>query len=159
MDGIRAKVLDVPAFEAKNTPIFAYASYRHLMIDLDGVTLGYAKRIAQYCAKEFQAGDCLVVQSSHGGYHLVYNNTIDWEEILWIMWTLVVKGIVRWKFYAWNKTRANITLRLSTKWYKVLKDGRHGTKMRPRPIAYLSHKSDRGDSNILEYCDQAGFEV
>jgi len=127
------------------------------MIDLDGVALGYAKRIAQYCAKEFQAGDCLVVQSSYGGYHLVYNNTIDWEEILWIMWTLAIKGIVRWKFYAWNKYRANITLRLSTKWYKVIKTGERGVKARPHPVAYLTHHSDRGDGNIVEYMEQAGF--
>lgn len=169
MDGVRTEILgeetsprieviECPFFEAEfGAPIFAYASFRHLMLDLDGVTLGYSKRIAQYCSREFRAGDCLVVQSDNGHYHLVFNNTIDWDEIVWIMWTLAIKGIVMWKFYVWNKIRANITLRLSTKWYKNLETGERGVKSRPYPVAYLNHPSDRCDSNITEYMEQAGF--
>ena len=99
--------------------VCGFTSQDILMVDLDNCSLWQAEQIAKMIMHEWQTvGDCLVIQSSENHYHLVYDSTLNWQQIYDITQTLGALGIVEKNFMWVRELRHDLTLRISPKMYR-----------------------------------------
>lgn len=60
--------------------ILGYTSDETVMLDLDGMRLKDVKYWARRTMKRFKLGGFLVLESSPGSYHIVFDLTVTWSE-------------------------------------------------------------------------------
>lgn len=115
-------------------PIVGYTTRRHLILDLDSVTLYKARSIARKIMWEWpKVGDCLLILSSEGthrlgvrytrmgrplviyardNYHLVFDNGIGYNLSCRICETLAHLGILNRDYVKIREFRGDMTLRV-----------------------------------------------
>ena len=113
-----------------------------VMLDFDNTTfrtVRYWSRRAMNC---YKLGGFLILKSSEGCYHVVFNRGVSWSEnmriIAWITLQAHNKDLQRWQLMQCIKQSS--TLRISPK----------GDKLSPR-IVYREGKQDDQIEDYLEY--------
>lgn len=137
-------------------PTIGYSTSHHLLLDLDLCDTYKATHLAVMIMKEHpKVGDCLTVLSSeyHNRYgqplqnwHLIFDNTLYWREIIYIVETLAYLGVLN-KDYLWiRRFRGDMTLRISPKKSEVRL---HPT---PEPQTYIYNNNvSNSDGGIYQY--------
>lgn len=123
-----------------NFLVVGYTTQDHLLVDLDNCSEDKARIIANKILDEYPyLGDCLLVKSSDGHYHLIFDDLVKWETLVRIIEVLADLGIVQ-KNYAQVRTfRRDLTLRISEK------QGVDRYRPPPQPIEIIrvSHDCNR----------------
>lgn len=124
----------------KSNLIVGYTTQDHLLLDLDHTSLFKAVKIAKMIQKEYpDVGDCLVVESSKDHYHLVFDDVLEWEQIVRIISTLAALNIVEKNYRDVRNFRRDLTLRVSEKHTAL------NTRPVPEPVLLIccNHSCDR----------------
>ncbi len=97
-----------------------------VMLDMDETELGFVEYWAKRTLNWFDLGGYLILESSPGSYHVVFDRIVSWRENLQIVaWCALFSGsedLKRWLVMQCRK--GSSTLRISSK----------GEKLRPRIV-------------------------
>ena len=102
--------------------ILGYTSDETVMLDLDDMRLKDVKYWARRTLRRFDLGGFLVLESSSGSFHVVFDRTVDWSENVRIM-AWVALYVKRRRLDNWFKMQCikqKPTLRTSN---KKMRDG------------------------------------
>ena len=96
--------------------IVGYTTKEHLILDLDKAHTLYAtEKLVRLIQSEYSdVGDCLISQSSHDGYHCIFDDQLAWKRIMQISATLTGLQIVNRNFTKVRTFREDLTLRISS---------------------------------------------
>lgn len=127
--------------------VVGYTTQDHLLVDLDDCSFFKAARIAKIIGRTWpDVGDCLVVESSPSHFHLIYDDIMEWEQIVRIIDTLAKLNIVEKNYRDVRNFRRDLTLRVSEK--RAVDGVRQSPRL--RALLKLEHNCNEGD-RILEY--------
>lgn len=99
-------------------PIIGLTHRNIVMVDLDGMPLERVKEIADLALKRFKLGGYVILESSPGNYHLVFNRPFRyWSKVYRIMaWIAVISDNPNvWKWVCMQLIKEAETLRVSPK--------------------------------------------
>ena len=109
----------VNGLSGKSCPkyILGYTSDETVMLDFDEATLGTVKYWARRAMNRFNLGGFLVLESSPGSFHVVFDRTVGWGENMRVVaWVALLSGkekLRRWFLMQCIKMKP--TLRVSGK--------------------------------------------
>ncbi|MEM1540859.1 MAG: hypothetical protein QXJ07_05710 [Candidatus Bathyarchaeia archaeon] len=94
-------------------------SDRHtVMVDFDDTSLKRVKSVAEYVCRRFRLEGFIVLKSSEGNYHVVFNRPIpDWETTLQHICFIgsITDNPEVWKWIVMQGVKGSATLRVSPK--------------------------------------------
>jgi len=97
--------------------ILGYTSDETVMLDFDETSLGAVKYWARRAMNRYLLGGFIVLESSPGSFHVVFDRTVDWSENMRIVaWVALLSGkekLRRWFLMQCIKQKP--TLRVSGK--------------------------------------------
>jgi hypothetical protein len=119
--------------------VLGYTDTNTVMLDFDHTTLETVIFWSKSAKRFFKLGGFLVLESSEGSYHVVFNRAVSWADNLSIVASIAIRsrhrGLKRWLLLQCRKK--SMTLRVSPK----------GTKQPPK----LVHSEGKKDEQIREY--------
>lgn len=132
---LMSMVLLGAGFGVKSSPDFCvgFTDDETVMLDLDNLSFREVKRLARRALEFWGLGGFLVLRSSVGSYHVVFDRAVSWGENLQVVaWAVLdsgSEGLKKWLVMQCRK--GSSTLRVSPK----------GEKKSPR-IVYREGNSD-----------------
>ncbi|MEM3590999.1 MAG: hypothetical protein QW702_02730 [Candidatus Bathyarchaeia archaeon] len=99
-------------------PIVGLTLRNIVMVDLDGMPLEKVKELADLVLKRFKLGGYVILESSQGNYHVVFNRPFRyWSKVYKIMaWIAIMSGNPNvYKWVCMQLIKEAETLRLSPK--------------------------------------------
>lgn len=135
--------------------IGAYTTKEHLILDLDNCSEYKAVRLATMIQQQYPlVGNCLLLQSSKQGFHLVYSSRISWKYLTRIVETLAGLEILNSDYVRIREFRHDLSLRITEV------DRGEGLEDKPRPIVLLENRVCSLDNlGIEEYCCLCGIDL
>jgi hypothetical protein len=117
-----------------------------VMADLDDMSFRRVKRLAFKAVKRFNLGGFIILKSSRGNYHVVFNEPKDRFEVFQIIgWIGITANNPNvWKWVCMQAVKGALTLRLSP---KPLSDG--GFKPPPK-VVYRYGEQDKCIKDFLK---------
>jgi len=119
------------------SPIFGLSDDEAVMVDFDNVSFKTIKYWAFRTMKFHKLEGFIILRSSKGCYHVVFNRSVDWSEnmriVAWIALLSNNKGLQ--KYHLLQCIKESSTLRMSTKKQKpspriVYRYGKQNTQIR-----------------------------
>ena len=100
--------------------IFGYSDDETVMLDMDETELGFVENWAKRALYWFDLGGYLILESSSGSYHVVFDRMVDWTEnmqiVAWVALLSHNEGLQRWHRMQCIKRKS--TLQVSPKLLK-----------------------------------------
>ena len=97
--------------------IFGVTSIEIVMLDFDDTDFKTVNYWAERAMKWFDLGGYLILKSSSGCYHVVFNRSVDWAEnmcvVAWVAYLSKNEGLQRWHRMQCIKMKS--TLRIGPK--------------------------------------------
>ena len=83
-----------------HSSVLGYTDHETVMLDLDDTTFKTVRYWARKAMKWFNLEGFLILKSSDGCYHVVFNRKVDWSRnmhvVAWVALRSHNKGIQRW---------------------------------------------------------------
>ena len=119
--------------------ILGVTSDETVMLDFDNSSLGSVKYWARRALKRFDLGGFLVLESSPGSFHVVFDRPVDWGENMQVVaWVALLSGSVKLRrWFLMQCIKRKPTLRASNK--KEL----GGVVKAPPRVVYFEGSKDR----------------
>ena len=125
--------------------ILGYTDTETVMLDFDHMDIEKVKYWSRRVMKYFKLMGFLILESSEGNYHVVFDRRVSWSENMSIVASVTLlshnRGLRRWQLMQCRKQSAS--LRVSPK----------GDKPTPK-IVYHEGKQDGQIESYLEYRSQ-----
>ena len=89
-------------FGVKSSPnfILGFTDDETVMLDLDNMSFKKVKQLAQRASEFWNLGGFLVLKSSEGSYHVVFDRPVSWRENMQVVaWAVIDSGsedLKRW---------------------------------------------------------------
>ena len=141
---LRSMVRLESGFGVKSTLNFClgFTDDETAMLDLDKIEFKDVKQLAQKCLEFWDLGGFLILKSSPGSYHIVFDRIVSWRENLQVVaWCALYSGsedLKRWLVMQCRK--GSSTLRVSSK----------REKKRPR-VVYREGSEEEQIPDFIEY--------
>lgn len=125
--------------------ILGYTTNKGVLMDLDKTYLCDVEEVAEKLLKRFKLEGYLIMQSSEGSYHVIFNRIMTWTEALSIMFIPAWK----WEYYEHGKQSGYLhwCMLQAIKKCATLRIGKKGLKTPPK----LVKKQGKTDKLIKEY--------
>lgn len=96
--------------------IVGYSTNNHLLLDFDRAKCFLrANLLTKMVQRDYPfVGHALMVQSSIGKYHVVFDDIISWSKITHVTQTLACLGVLNRDYMKIRKFREDLTLRISS---------------------------------------------
>lgn len=98
-------------------PIVGLTFKNIVMVDLDGMPLEKVKELADKVLGKFKLGGYVILESSEGNYHVVFNKPMQWSKVMKILgWIAIMSNNPNvWKWVCMQLIKQAETLRVSPK--------------------------------------------
>ena len=101
----------------KANPILGFSDTETVMLDFDNTELKTVKYWASRALRWFKLGGYVILRSSKGCYHVVFNRKVAWSEnisiVAWVALQSRNQGLVKW--FLMQCIKRSSTLRISAK--------------------------------------------
>jgi hypothetical protein len=103
--------------KSKAKPFLGFSDTETVMLDFDDTTSKTVKYLASRAVKWFKLGGYMILKSSKGCYHAVFNRPVSWSEnmriVAWVALQSHNKGLQKW--FIMQCIKQSSTLRVSNK--------------------------------------------
>jgi hypothetical protein len=162
MSSTKTKVLDNPFGSVRHEPTkktnyaAGFTTDKGLILDLDNTSLRETKKIAEKYFNRFKLEGYLIMRSSAGSHHIIFNRYLTWKTVMEYLFKIVwlyhyYKHEDKPHLTLWAMLQAckrSETLRISTKKHK----------RKPR-VVLLNGKKDKLIKDYLQYYDMVNENV